>query len=119
MTEWLTPATLRGQWAQAPANDVTAARLLAAGKEHVLSLAPELTGGSWANGYYEIDPDNVPDSYVLAQGMVARKIWEQQRANVGNPDELGTEPLTYQLGSSLRYAILDLVRPPRPPIGVG
>lgn len=110
MTAWLTAATLREQWAQAPANDATATRLLNAAKEHVLSLGPVLPAEQ---------ADDPPDSYVLAQGMVARKIWEQQRANVGTDDELGGEAFAYRLGSSLRYAILDLLRPPRPPIGIG
>lgn len=105
---WLTPAELRNQWSQAPANDAVAQKLLDAGKKHVLALGPELAD--------ETDP---PSEYTLAQGMVARKIWEQQRVNVASDDELGTEAFTYRLGSSLRYAILDLLRPPRPPIGIG
>lgn len=108
MADWLTPAALRAQWAAAPRNDTVAAQLLTAAKDHVLALAPALA-----------DAAPIPDSYVLAQGMVARKIWEQQRVNVGSDDELGMETFSYRLGSSLRYAILDLLRPPKPPIGIG
>lgn len=108
MADWLTPGTLRGQWAQAPANDATCTRLLAAAKTHVLSLGPKLT-----------DNTTPPDAYVLAQGMIARKIWEAQRVNIGTDDELGGEAFAYRLGNSLRYTVLDLLRPPRPPIGIG
>lgn len=109
MADWLTPAALRQQWANAPSNDAVAVRLLAAAKEQVLSLGPALG-----------DEETPPDTYVLAQGMVARRIWEQQRVNVGSTDdEIGTEILAYRASSSLRYAVLDLLRPPKPPIGVG
>lgn len=105
---WLTPGELRNQWSNAPKNDAVAQQLLDAGRAHVLSLGPEIA-----------DEEQPPSSYKLAQGMVARKIWEQQRVNVASDDEIGTEAFTFRLGSSLRYAILDLLRPPKPPIGVG
>lgn len=106
---WLTPSQLRAQWAQAPANDAVAQGLLDTAKTYVLSLAPALT-----------EPAAPPAAYLVAQGMAARKLWEQQRITIGNgDDEIGLEGMAYRTGSALRYAILDVLRPPKPPIGVG
>ncbi len=106
---WLTPAQLRAQWANAPQSDAVAQRLLDTAKDYVLSLAPKLAADA-----------TVPASYETAQAMAARKLWEQQRVNIGSQDdEIGLEGMAYRAGSALRYAILDVIRPPRPPIGVG
>lgn len=106
---WLTPAQLRAQWANAPKNDEVAQRLLDTAKTYVLSLGPALADANAPTAAYE-----------TAQAMAARKLWEQQRVNVGSEDDaIGLEGMAYRAGSALRYAILDVLRPPRPPIGIG
>ena len=95
MATWHTPETARDQWVDAPLDDGQLQQLLDVAKQAVLAYAPVIT-----------DP-NPPTSYVVAQLMQARNVWNSGKATPsgdfdGGGYGLTTHPLDWQIKQILR-----------------
>lgn len=96
MATWHTPETARDQWVDAPLDDEQLEQLLDVAKEAVLAYAPVIT-----------DPNEPPTSYVVAQLMQARNVWNSGKATPsgdfdGGGYGLTTHPLDWQIKQILR-----------------
>lgn len=106
MATWHTPDTARDQWSDAPLDDEQLTELLVVAREAVLAYAPALTGETEVvDGYIVVS--NPPTSYVVAQLMQARNIWNSSKASPsgdfdGGGYGLTTFPLDWQIKQILR-----------------
>lgn len=96
MATWHTPETARDQWVDAPLHDEQLQQLLDVAKQAVLAYAPVIT-----------DPNEPPTSYVVAQLMQARNVWNSGKATPsgdfdGGGYGLTTHPLDWQIKQILR-----------------
>lgn len=102
MGAWLDISTARAEWWDAPDDDTTLARLLEVAKTQVIAFAPTLD-----------DITRPTESYVLAQLMQARNLWNTGRIA---PDSTAAVDGFVIQPHPLDWQIKQLLRPrnPRP-----
>jgi hypothetical protein len=117
MAVWAAPETARKLWRDAPADDETLQLYLNSAQTAVISYAPPLTQGLIDALYpseYLFPSDNlfpmetlIPESWLLAQIMQARNIFNSSKASPGGDFEgsgygLSAFPLDWQVRQLIR-----------------